>query len=65
MEKARRAANLTQRELGAIGGVSDVAILRYENKARRLPVETAKKIAPFLGVNWWELYEDETEESNE
>lgn len=66
LKELRKAKGLTQEELATISGSKQSIYSRYESGEIRLPVETAKKIAPVLSVKWWELYPDkETEEGNE
>lgn len=56
IEKLRKAAHMSQAELGAKIGVSQGHIARLENDRRALTVKIAKKIAEFFGVDWWKLY---------
>ena len=40
-------------------GVTPVAIWRYENGKRIPKTRIAKKIADVLGLEWWELVDDQ------
>ena len=51
IKEARKAAGLTQKELGERLGVSDSSIAQYESGLRNPKYETLKKIAAVLDVN--------------
>lgn len=51
IKTARSAANLTQKELGTLIGVSFQAIAQWENNLRTPKLETVVKIADALNVN--------------
>ena len=57
LTKFRRKRKLCINELADRVGVSGACICRYEKGARKMPVETAKKIAEVLRVSWWRLYD--------
>ena len=59
MRKARLAKKLSQKELADELGVTTATISRYESGERKLPVETAKRIAEILGVDWYTLFDEE------
>ena len=50
MREARKAKNLTQKELGCIIGKKPTAVSYYESGMREPRLETAKKIAAVLDV---------------
>ena len=56
LRRIRKERKLTQKELSRKTGISNVNLCRYETGNRKLPVETAKKIACVLGVEWYNLY---------
>lgn len=58
LEEQRRKAGLTQEEVAVVAGVTYQAIGHYEGGRRKLPIEVAKKIAPLLGVDWPQLFEE-------
>lgn len=55
--KYRRKRGMTIDQLASLVGTSGATICRYEKGARKMPVETAKKIADVLKVKWWKLYD--------
>lgn len=57
LKDIRKSRNITQQELAARLGITQVTLCRYETGNRKLPVEMAKKIASILSVNWYDLYE--------
>jgi putative transcriptional regulator len=59
LRKARLAKKLSQKELADELGVTTATISRYESGERKLPVETAKRIAEILGVDWYTLFDEE------
>lgn len=52
---------LSQAELAQAIGVSTICISRYERGERKISVDTAKKLALVLDVNWISLFEEEGE----
>lgn len=58
LRKARLAKKLSQKELADELGVTTATISRYESGERKLPVETAKRIAEILGVDWYTLFDE-------
>ncbi len=58
LEEKRKAVGLTQEFVANVAGVTQQAIGHYEGGRRRLPVEVAKKIAPILGIEWPQLFEE-------
>ena len=50
---------LTLKQVGKRVGRNESCICHYETGRRKLPIETAKKMAKEYGCNWTELYEDE------
>lgn len=60
IQKARKAAGMTQKELAEKLGVSAPNISQYERGTKTPKIETVKRIAHALGVYWDTLYpEDE------
>ena len=59
LRKARLAKKLSQKELADELGVTTATISRYESGERKLPVETAKRIAEILEVDWYTLFDEE------
>ena len=59
LRKTRLAKKLSQKELADELGVTTATISRYESGERKLPVETAKRIAEILGVDWYTLFDEE------
>ena len=59
LRKARLAKKLSQKELADELGVTTATISRYESGERKLPVETAKRIAEILGVDWYTPFDEE------
>jgi len=55
IKQLRLKKGLTQKQLGAICEMADSAIRRYENNRANPKVETIKKIAEALGVDYWEI----------
>ena len=53
LTKFRRKRNMTIDELAEKVGVSGATICRYEKGERKMPVETARKIAEALRIRWW------------
>ena len=56
LTRLRKSKKVTIKELAETVGVSSACISRYGKGVRKMPVETAKKIAQVLGVDWWTLY---------
>ena len=62
---ARMSAGLTQKELGNRAGIAEPTIGRYELGKLNPKPATLKKIAAALGVEWYELLSDDSEEQVE
>ena len=58
LRKARLAKKLSQKELADELGVTTATISRYESGERKLPLETAKRIAEILEVDWYTLFDE-------
>ena len=54
--RVRKAKKITIKHLAEVVGVSSACISRYGKGLRKMPVETAKKIADVLEIDWWTLY---------
>ena len=48
---------MSQQKLAELSGVSRVTISNIENGRHELNIETARKIATVLGINWTECFE--------
>ena len=48
--------NLSQDQLAKIAGVTRASISRYENGKRNISIETAKKIATAINVDWTSIF---------
>lgn len=59
LKKFRENAGLSKRDLSKLIGIKEARYGHYEKGRRELPVEIAKDIGKALGINWWELYEDD------
>ena len=53
----RKFAGLTQKELGAQTGIDPSTIRKYESGRLNPKIETIKRIAEVLNINWYDLYE--------
>lgn len=65
IRQARISAGLTQKELGERAGIAEPTIGRYELGKLNPKPSTLKKIAAALGVQWYELLSDDSEEQVE
>ena len=59
LRKARLAKKLSQKELADELGVTTATVSRYETGERKLSVETSKRIAEILEVDWYSLFDEE------
>jgi len=59
--KIRKKENRTQKEVSEYANITQQMYSYIENGERRPSVDTAKKIAGFLGFNWTRFY-DNTEQ---
>lgn len=59
LKEARENAGMSVQGLAHVVGVTPVAIWRYENGKRIPKTRIAKKIADVLGLEWWELVDDQ------
>ena len=59
IREARKRAGLTQKRLGELSGIAEPTIRRYETDKLNPKIETLKKIAEPLNINFFELYGDE------
>ena len=53
--RARTARGLSRDDLARLAGVSERSIRRLENGEYEPRIGMLKKMAPHLGVRWWEL----------
>lgn len=65
IRQARMSAGLTQKELGNRAGIAEPTIGRYELGKLNPKPATLKKIAAALGIEWYELLSDDSEEQVE
>lgn len=65
IRQTRMSAGLTQKELGNRAGIAEPTIGRYELGKLNPKPATLKKIAAALGVEWYELLSDDSEEQVE
>ena len=56
IRNARKARNLTQKQLGELAGIAEPTIRRYELGRLKPKFETIVKIADALNESVWELY---------
>lgn len=61
LKELRKRAGMTQTTLSEKSGVSQQAISMIEHGHRNLNVQTARKLAPVLGVNWYDFFEGKEE----
>ena len=59
LREARRKRNLTQAELAEAAKLTTATISRYETGRRRVSIKAAKVLGEVLGVNWYDLVEDD------
>ena len=57
LKEYRLKANISQRDLSKITGISEGRYNHYEIGRRELPVSIAKRIGEVLKIEWWKLYE--------
>lgn len=61
LRKYRTNNNSTQGHFADIMGVHVNTYIRFETNKTELPVSNAMKIADYLKINWWELYNNNDE----
>ena len=59
LRKLRKATGLTMKQVGDKVGKTESCICQYEKGLRNPPVSVAKRLAPVLGCDWEDLYEDD------
>ncbi len=62
LKKIRIGKKMTQYELAMETGLTHTSISRYESGKRKISVETAKKLAKALGIEWTVIFEGESHE---
>lgn len=62
LKNIRLGKKMTQHELAMETGLTHTSISRYESGKRTISVETAKKLAMALGVEWTDIFEGESHE---
>ncbi len=65
LKNIRLGKKMTQHELAMETGLTHTSISRYESGKRTLSVETAKKLATALGVEWTDIFEGESYEGTD
>ncbi len=65
LKNIRLGKKMTQHELAMETGLTHTSISRYESGKRTLSVETAKKLATALGVEWTDIFEGESHEETD
>ena len=65
LKNIRLGKKMTQHELAMETGLTHTSISRYESAKRTLSVETAKKLATALGVEWTDIFEGESYEGTD
>ena len=63
--EARHNAGLTMEELAGAAGVTPAAICRYEHGQRTPKTAIAKRLASVLGVEWYELIDNDMDGNRE
>lgn len=61
IRQLREVRGLKQNELATTIGVSQQLLSMIERGNRRVTIDVARKLAPILGVNWYELIDGEEE----
>lgn len=64
LRKLRRERGITQVELANAAGISQAMLSNIENGNRKPSVETARRIAAKLGIDWYELFDGDKREGN-
>lgn len=58
LRELRKENNLSQMEMAKIMDCHVNSIYLYESGQVEMPVSKAKKLAKYLKIDWWMLYED-------
>lgn len=58
LNKILRGKGISAKEISEQTGLKYGTVLKYSSGELQVSVKSAKKIAPVLGMNWWELMED-------
>ena len=61
IRQRRKDIGMKQNDLSAASGVKQQLLSMIERGDRGLTVPVARKLAPFLGVKWYELIDGEEE----
>lgn len=61
IRQMREARGMKQSELSAASGVKQQLLSMIERGSRRVTIDVARKLAPFLGVNWYDFFDGEEE----
>lgn len=57
IKRLREAKGLSQTQIAKLVGLKRGSYIHIERGRRRPSVDTAKRIAEVLGVEWWQLFE--------
>ena len=55
LNKILKEKGVSAKEVSKRTGLKYGTVLKYSSGELRVSVKSAKKIAPLLGMNWWEL----------
>lgn len=61
IRQLREARGMKQNELATTIGVSQQLLSMIECGNRRITIDVARKLAPVLGVNWYDFYDGKEE----
>lgn len=59
LRQARKQQKLSQKDVAKLVGIHYATVGRYERGTRKMSVETAKKIASALHVDWTAFFEED------
>lgn len=59
LNKILQKCNMTAKQISEKTGIKYGTVLKYSSGERNPSIQNAKKIAEGLGINWWELFEEE------
>lgn len=67
LKNIRAAHGKSQKEIAEITGMSQqyISFLETGERGKKLPVQTAKKLAAALGIDWQEFYKEEQNETQD
>ena len=59
INKILRLHKTTAKQISDKTGIKYATVLKYSSGERKPSIRNAKKIAEVLGINWWELFEEQ------